>query len=60
MHVDELEKYYSEGHFPPGSMGPKVIAAIEFIRQGDRRVAIGAFEEGYEVFRGVRGTQVLP
>ncbi|MGC9049966.1 carbamate kinase [Pyrobaculum sp.] len=60
VHVDELERYYAEGHFPPGSMGPKVLAAIEFIRRGGRRAAIGALEEGYEVFRGLRGTQVVP
>jgi carbamate kinase len=60
VHVDELERYYAEGHFPPGSMGPKVLAAIEFIKRGGKRAAIGALEEGYEVFRGLRGTQVVP
>ncbi len=60
VHVDELERYYAEGHFPPGSMGPKVLAAIEFIKRGGKRAAIGALEEGYEVFKGVRGTQVVP
>jgi carbamate kinase len=29
----ELEKYLSEGHFPPGSMGPKVQAVINFVRR---------------------------
>ena len=60
VHVDELERYYAEGHFPPGSMGPKVLAAVEFVRRGGGRAAIGALEEGYEVFKGVRGTQVVP
>jgi carbamate kinase len=29
----ESEKYLSEGHFPPGSMGPKVQAFINFVRR---------------------------
>lgn len=56
----ELEKYLSEGHFPPGSMGPKVEAALYFLDRGGKRVAIGALEEGYEVFRGLAGMQITP
>ncbi len=58
--VDELEQYYREGHFPPGSMGPKVLASIRFIRHGGLRAAIGHLREGYDVVRGVGGTQVFP
>lgn len=29
---DELESLAGEGHFPPGTMGPKVEAAIQFVR----------------------------
>ena len=28
--VAEVKKYYAEGHFPPGSMGPKIESAIRF------------------------------
>jgi carbamate kinase len=28
--VEEVKKYYAEGHFPPGSMGPKIESAIRF------------------------------
>jgi Carbamate kinase len=58
--VHELEKYHAEGHFPPGSMGPKVQAAINFVKKTGRRAAIGALEEGYDVFRGIKGTRVTP
>ena len=58
--VHELEKYHAEGHFPPGSMGPKVQAVINFVKKTGRRAAIGALEEGYDVFRGASGTQVTP
>ena len=34
--VEELKKYYEEGHFPPGSMGPKVRAMIKFLNDGGK------------------------
>jgi carbamate kinase len=36
----EAERHLSEGQFPPGSMGPKVEAALAFIRSGGREVLI--------------------
>jgi carbamate kinase len=38
--VDEAERYLKEGQFPEGSMGPKVRAAIRFIRGGGRTAVI--------------------
>jgi len=38
--VDEAKKYFDEGHFPAGSMGPKILAAIEYIRAGGQEVII--------------------
>jgi carbamate kinase len=40
MTVAEAESYYSDGHFEAGSMGPKVLAAIEFIRGGGEQCII--------------------
>ncbi|MFA5803857.1 MAG: carbamate kinase [Melioribacteraceae bacterium] len=31
LKVSEARKYYEAGEFPPGSMGPKILAAIEFV-----------------------------
>jgi len=39
-HPDELENWLSEGHFPPGSMGPKVEAAIQYVRTTGKRAVI--------------------
>ncbi len=58
--VSELEKYYKEGHFKPGSMGPKVLAAIRFIKHGGRKAMIGHLQKGYEVIKGESGTIVVP
>ncbi len=38
--VTEAKKYYDEGQFPPGSMGPKIKAAIEYIERGGKEVII--------------------
>lgn len=38
--VDEAQKHFDAGHFPAGSMGPKILAAIEYIRAGGEEVII--------------------
>jgi carbamate kinase len=38
--VEEAKKHLADGQFPPGSMGPKIRAAIEYIEAGGREVLI--------------------
>jgi carbamate kinase len=38
--VDQAETYLADGQFPEGNMGPKVRAAIRFLRRGGRTVVI--------------------
>ncbi len=38
--LEEVQELYDAGHFPRGSMGPKVRAVIEFLRAGGRRALI--------------------
>lgn len=38
--VQEAERYLADGQFPPGSMGPKVVAALRFLHDGGRRAII--------------------
>lgn len=40
MTVEEAKEYISQGQFPPGSMGPKIKAAIEYIESGGKGVLI--------------------
>ena len=40
MTVEEAKAYHAEGHFPAGSMGPKVLASIAFIEGGGEEVII--------------------
>lgn len=47
-------------HFPEGSMGHKVRAAIEFVEHTGRPAMIGALHEVERLVRGEAGTQVVP
>lgn len=38
--VDEARRHLADGQFPPGSMGPKIRAAVEYIEAGGREVLI--------------------
>ncbi len=40
MTVEEAEEYFKQGHFPPGSMGPKIKASINYINKGGKEVLI--------------------
>ena len=58
--LQEIEQYFREGHFAPGSMGPKIEAAIEFLKNGGKRVIITNPENiGAAIARG-KGTQIVP
>jgi len=58
--VGEMETYQAEGHFPPGSMGPKIEAAIRFIRNGGARVIITQYEYLVDALEGRAGTNIVP
>ncbi len=58
--VSEAEKYYKEGHFKPGSMGPKVLACIRFIRHGGKKAAIGHLYRALDILEEKTGTIIVP
>ncbi len=60
MRVGEARRLLEEGQFPPGSMGPKVEAAIMFVEKTERLAIIGRLEDGVDVVRGVKGTIIKP
>ncbi len=55
----ELRELQAEGHFPPGSMGPKIDAALRFLEGGGQRVIIAQLEEAMLALRGETGTHVV-
>ena len=38
--VEEAQKYFDDGEFAAGSMGPKIIAAINFVKNGGKETVI--------------------
>ncbi len=58
--VGELRRFQTEGHFPTGSMGPKVEAAARFVEGGGRRAVIANLFEAEAALAGRAGTQVVP
>jgi carbamate kinase len=46
--------------FPAGSMGPKVEAAVRFVRATGKRAAIGCLEDISRIVSGEAGTSVVP
>jgi carbamate kinase len=40
MTLADAKKYYRQGHFPPGSMGPKIRAIINYLEHGGKKAII--------------------
>ena len=57
MTVEQAERYCEEGHFAPGSMLPKVKAAISFAKTGGEAI-IASLENAEAAVRGESGTRV--
>ena len=58
MTCAEAEQYCKEGHFAPGSMLPKVQAAMSFARTGGEAI-IASLENAAAALRGESGTKVV-
>jgi len=59
MTLDEAKRYHAEGHFAPGSMGPKVLAGIAFIEGGGKEVLITNPESIGRALDGATGTRIV-
>ncbi|MBO5461375.1 MAG: carbamate kinase [Ruminococcus sp.] len=58
--VDEAEQYIGEGHFAPGSMLPKVQAAVKFASSKPGREAlITLLEKAKDGINGKTGTRII-
>ena len=60
MTLAQARHYYQEGHFPAGSMGPKMMAAIEFVQADPgNRVIITNEENLLAAVEGDQGTHIV-
>ena len=58
--VAEAKRLLAEGQFPPGSMGPKIRAAVEYIEAGGREVLITDAAHLKAALIGRSGTRIVP
>ncbi|MFQ5892568.1 MAG: carbamate kinase [Candidatus Methanofastidiosia archaeon] len=58
MSLKEAERYIREGHFGKGSMEPKIIASIRFIKDGGERAIISSLDKAPSSLRGKAGTTI--
>lgn len=56
---EEASKYLAAGEFPPGSMGPKVEAAIDFVARGGEECIITSTELVARAVEGKAGTHIV-
>ena len=49
----------AQHEFDAGSMGPKIDASCEFVKQGGRLVGIGSLEDGLRILKGEAGTNII-
>jgi carbamate kinase len=58
--ADEAERLLAADEFGRGSMGPKVAAAVAFVRAGGERACIGRLDRGLAIVNGEEGTTIVP
>ena len=59
MTLREARSYFEQGEFPPGSMGPKIEAAIQFLEDGGEEVLVTSVEKMSQGLRGETGTRIV-
>ncbi len=57
--IKQAQKHYNDGQFPKGSMGPKILAAISFIKKGGKEVLITSIENVIDALEGKNGTRII-
>jgi carbamate kinase len=55
----QATRFLAQGHFPPGSMGPKIEAAVQFVRKTGKRAVIASIEDIESAVKGESGTEIV-
>jgi len=59
LSIEEADRLLAEGQFPAGSMGPKIRAAVEYIRAGGKEVLITDAAHLKAALLGRTGTRIV-
>lgn len=57
--LSETRRLLADGQFPPGSMAPKILAALEFVEATGKKVLITDIEHLGEAMAGEGGTTIV-
>jgi carbamate kinase len=53
----QAKLFLAQGHFPPGSMGPKIEAAVQFVQKTGKRAVITSIDNIESAVEGKSGTE---
>ncbi len=59
IHAAEAADYLNSGQFPPGSMGPKIEAAVSFLKSGGKEVIVTSLDKAKQAILGDAGTKIV-
>ncbi|MEW9096946.1 MAG: carbamate kinase [Clostridiaceae bacterium] len=59
LKIEDALRYMEEGQFPKGSMGPKIHAAIYFLKKGGKNVIITSIDKLEQALKGQTGTRLI-
>ena len=59
MSASEARAHLAAGQFPPGSMGPKIQAALNYLAVRDGAVVITSLERAFDALGGGAGTRIV-
>jgi carbamate kinase len=57
--AEEMSRHLDEGHFAPGSMGPKVKAAVDFVDSSEKKAIITSPERLDKALESKAGTRIV-
>lgn len=60
MTAADAKRHLADGQFPPGSMGPKIVAALQYLRDGGKEVIITSLDRAHDAIEGRAGTRIVP
>jgi carbamate kinase len=58
--ASEARRHLADGQFPPGSMGPKIAAALRYLDHGGGETIITSLDRAYDALAGTAGTRIVP
>ncbi|MCK5867174.1 MAG: carbamate kinase [Mycoplasmataceae bacterium] len=59
VNLVDLDKYISDEQFAPGSMLPKILATIDFVKESNKPAFIGKLEQAALIVKGEAGTKII-